>query len=200
MKSSKFTHLLVIGLALTCAVAGCVKKPVHVTDLPGTPSGRAPSGGNLVSMPPIGSDTGVKAGPGTGPIVFDDNNRPPYETWGHDPSTFAAQTVYFDLDSTVVKSSEKTKIQAVASYLQANARNAVQVEGHCDERGTEEYNRALGERRALALREELVMLGVAPVRVDTVSYGEDRPADAGHTAEAWTKNRRGAFVLLTPPR
>ena len=99
-----------------------------------------------------------------------------------------------------MKSGEKSKIQAVASYLQANPRNAVQVEGHCDERGTEEYNRALGERRALALREELVMLGVSPVRVDTVSYGEDRPADPGHTKEAWEKNRRGAFVLLTPPQ
>ena len=77
---------------------------------------------------------------------------------------------------------------------------AVQVEGHCDERGTEEYNRALGERRALAAREALIGLGIASDRVDTISYGEDKPAVPGHNESAWSKNRRGAFVLLTPPQ
>jgi peptidoglycan-associated lipoprotein len=75
----------------------------------------------------------------------------------------------------------------------------VEVDGHCDERGTEEYNRALGERRALALREELISLGVDPNRIDTVSYGKDRPAETGHDEAAWRKNRRGEFLLETPP-
>jgi peptidoglycan-associated lipoprotein len=74
------------------------------------------------------------------------------------------------------------------------------IEGHCDHRGTLEHNRALGERRALALRQELIRLGVAPNRVDTVSYGEDRPTDPGHHAEARRKNRRAEFVSLTPPK
>ena len=81
-----------------------------------------------------------------------------------------------------------------------NTADAVRVEGNCDERGTEEYNRALGERRALALREELVRLGVDPSRVDTVSYGEDKPVDPGHDESAWRKNRRGDFILLSPPK
>ena len=75
----------------------------------------------------------------------------------------------------------------------------MKIEGHCDERGTEEYNRALGERRALALREELARLGIDPGRVDTISYGKDRPVDTGRDESAHRKNRRGEFVVLTPP-
>ena len=76
---------------------------------------------------------------------------------------------------------------------------AVLVEGNCDERGTEEYNRSLGERRALAGREYLIKLGIDADRVDTITYGEDRPADPGHNEAAWAKNRRDDFVVLTAP-
>jgi peptidoglycan-associated lipoprotein len=76
----------------------------------------------------------------------------------------------------------------------------LRIEGHCDERGTEEYNRALGERRALAAREYLVLQkGLDASLVDTISYGEDRPADTGHNEAAWSKNRRDEFILLKPP-
>ena len=88
---------------------------------------------------------------------------------------------------------------AVADYLKANSAKAVRVEGNCDERGTEEYNRSLGERRALAVREELIRLGIDPTRVDTISYGKDRPADPGHDEAAWSKNRRDDFIVLTKP-
>jgi peptidoglycan-associated lipoprotein len=119
--------------------------------------------------------------------------------WIRDPDKFKAQTVHFDLDSTVLKSSEKAKVAVVADYLKANATEAVEVGGHCDERGTEEYNRSLGERRALAVREDLVGLGIAPDRIDTISYGEDKPVATGHDESAWRQNRRGEFILLTPP-
>jgi len=108
--------------------------------------------------------------------------------------------VHFDYDSSVVKSSEKAKVSKVAIYLKGNSAVAVRVEGNCDERGTEEYNRSLGERRALALREDLARLGIDPSRVDTISYGEDKPVDSGHDESAWRKNRRGDFILLTPPK
>jgi peptidoglycan-associated lipoprotein len=75
---------------------------------------------------------------------------------------------------------------------------ALLVEGHCDERGTEEYNRSLGERRALALREALASQGVSPMRVTTRSFGEDRPAVPGNNESAYRQNRRGEFVVLTP--
>ena len=83
-------------------------------------------------------------------------------------------------------------------YLR-NKDNKLLIEGHCDERGTEEYNRALGERRALAAREYLNSLGIKGERVRTVSYGEDRPSVDGHDESAWSKNRRAEFILLKPP-
>ena len=85
---------------------------------------------------------------------------------------------------------------AVAAALQADGSARLLIEGHADERGTEEYNRALGERRALALRAELAKQGIDPNRMKTISYGEDKPAVLGHDESAWSQNRRGVFVLL----
>jgi len=120
--------------------------------------------------------------------------------WIANPDALKAQTVYFDLDKSAIKTNEQAKLEEVANYLKSNARAAVRVEGNCDERGTEEYNRSLGERRALAAREYLANLGIDPSRVDTITNGEDKPASPGHSEEAWSKNRRDDFVILTPPR
>ncbi|HVV70679.1 MAG TPA: OmpA family protein, partial [Verrucomicrobiae bacterium] len=120
--------------------------------------------------------------------------------WPEDASAFQSDTVHFAYDSSEIKGGERSKLTTVADFLKANPADAVKIEGHCDERGTEEYNRALGERRALALREALVGLGVDASRVDTISYGKDRPEDPGHNEAAWSKNRRGVFILLTPPK
>ena len=124
----------------------------------------------------------------------------PIYRWIRDTETLKSDTVYFDFDSSVLKTAEKPKVSAVADYLKANSAAAVKVEGNCDERGTEEYNRSLGERRALAVREELIRLGVDPTRVDTISYGKDKPAVPGHDEAAWKQNRRDDFVVLTPPK
>jgi peptidoglycan-associated lipoprotein len=115
-----------------------------------------------------------------------------------DRAALAAQTVYFDYDSSVVKGAEKSKVDAVVSALRSDTAAKLLIEGHCDERGTEEYNRSLGERRALALRENLAIAGIDPMRVKSISYGEDKPADQGHDESAWRMNRRGEFVLLHP--
>ena len=115
-----------------------------------------------------------------------------------DPAALAAYTVHFDYDSSAVKKSEHANLQSVASVLSSDASTKLLIEGNCDERGTEEYNRALGERRALALREALAKLGIDPLRVRTISYGKDKPADPGHDESAWAKNRRGDFILLHP--
>jgi peptidoglycan-associated lipoprotein len=120
-------------------------------------------------------------------------------SWTRDREIFKKDIVYFDFDSSAIKGSEKKKVAAVADYLKAHPDNAVEVEGHCDERGTEEYNRSLGERRALALREELARVGVNPMLIDTVSYGKDHPAMPGHDEAAYRKNRRGEFLLETAP-
>jgi len=124
--------------------------------------------------------------------------RGTFEGMIKDAQMFRNNTVHFDYDSSVIKQGERGKIESVASYLKTVPANKILIEGHCDERGTEEYNRALGERRALAVREYLVRLGVQGSRVRTISYGFDRPVDPGHNESAWSKNRRGEFIILMP--
>ena len=106
----------------------------------------------------------------------------------------------FHFDSSVVKSGEQPKITSVAEYLKGHAGEAVRIEGNCDERGTEEYNRSLGERRALASREAVVGQGGDAHVIETISYGKDRPVAPGDDESAWLRhNRRCDFIVLTPP-
>jgi len=189
MKVSNLIKALSLGLILATAV-GCKHKAPPVTTLPNgsrTGEGPAPGPGEKISGAEAGTTGGIPQGPG-------------HQGWPENADFFKADTVYFDFDSSSVKPAEKSKVADVANHLKSNPSDAVRVDGHCDERGTEEYNRSLGERRALALREELVTLGIAPTRVDTISYGKDKPADSGHNEAAWKKNRRGEFILLTPPK
>lgn len=105
------------------------------------------------------------------------------------------QPVYFDYDSSMIKQSERAKIEAVAAALKSNSDGLI-IEGNTDERGSNEYNLSLGERRALAVRAYLVGLGIVADRVQTKSFGEEQPADPGHGEAAWSKNRRAEFVLV----
>src|SRR6185295_17045374 len=201
MKYPKLLNLLVVVLALSLGVVGCKKKPVGVTTIPGQTGNIR--GSNETSPPLTGIPVASEQNPNANPIQ---NANPTGIPLGgrslgdYIPNTerFAANTVYFEFDRATIKPSETSKIEDVAKYLQGNPTHAVQVEGHCDERGTEQYNLSLGERRALSVREYLVTAGIQPERVFTISYGESRPADLGHNDAAWGKNRRGVFVLLTP--
>lgn len=103
--------------------------------------------------------------------------------------------VLFAYDQFQVQGSEAAKIEKVADYMRKNQRTRLVAEGHCDERGSNEYNLALGENRALAVRGYLVKLGIDPSRIQTRSYGEEQPADPGHTEAAWRLNRRVEFAL-----
>jgi peptidoglycan-associated lipoprotein len=105
------------------------------------------------------------------------------------------QPVFFELDSSEVSGAGQATLTANADVLQRYPTWAVTIEGHCDERGTAEYNLALGERRALAVRAYLVTLGIAPDRLRTVSYGKEFPFDPGRTEDAYAKNRRAHFVI-----
>jgi peptidoglycan-associated lipoprotein len=189
MKALKFANLLVIALALTVAAVGCKKKPAGVTKLPGQP-GYVGEDGTAAELDAGGTADGAGAVPLANPANFAGMTE--------DRAAFADHIVYFGFDSSLVQSSEDGKIIGVAGILNESPGNAVRIEGHCDERGTEGYNLALGERRALSLREALIAAGVDPNRIDTISYGEERPADPGHDEIAWSKNRRGEFILLLP--
>ena len=217
MKLTKFANLLVLGLVLTVAASGCKKKPTPLTVLPKTPtpavaspsanttpmgpgSGLTPGGGNPYGSNVPGSGD-VNSRPGGG-LSSDPKQLPNPSDWANakeDTEIFKAYTVYFDFDSSAVKGAERSKLTAVADHMKSNPAQGLKVEGNCDERGTEEYNRALGERRALAIREELIRLGVNSDNVLTTSFGKDKPAVEGHDEAAWSKNRRGDFVLLVRP-
>lgn len=103
--------------------------------------------------------------------------------------------VYFEFDKATLTAEGREIVKKNAAALQANAKAKVVVEGHCDERGSTEYNMALGERRAQSIKAYLLQLGVTPNRVSTISYGEERPLDPAHSEAAWAKNRRGEFVV-----
>ena len=103
--------------------------------------------------------------------------------------------VYFGFDSTVVPQGELGKIDAVAQHLTARTDRVVVVEGHCDERGSNEYNRSLGENRAIIIRNYLVQNGITADRIQTRSYGEEKPAVMGSDESAFSRNRRGEFAI-----
>jgi peptidoglycan-associated lipoprotein len=103
--------------------------------------------------------------------------------------------VYFGFDSTVVPQGEVGKIDQVASHLSEKTDRVVVIEGHCDERGSNEYNMPLGENRAIIIRNYLVQSGIAANRIQTRSFGEEKPAVDGHDEGAWSKNRRGEFAI-----
>jgi peptidoglycan-associated lipoprotein len=108
---------------------------------------------------------------------------------------FENEDVHFDFDSSELTGAAKALLKDKAAWLTENASAAVTIEGHCDERGTTEYNLALGDRRATAAKAYLVDLGIAASRMDTISYGEEKPVDTGKTELAWAMNRRAHFVI-----
>ncbi len=115
-----------------------------------------------------------------------------------DPSSpLATRTVYFDFDSSVIKDADRPVLEAHARYLASNPSASITLEGHADERGTREYNMALGERRANAVRQLMTLLGASGQQIRVVSYGEERPAAPGHDESAWALNRRVEIIYRT---
>ncbi len=109
----------------------------------------------------------------------------------HDPnSILSKRSVYFDFDSNVVKDEYRGLIQAHARYMTEHADSRARIEGNCDERGSREYNLALGQRRAEAVKKIMAVLGVPDSRIETISYGEEKPVAMGHDEADWAKNRR----------
>jgi peptidoglycan-associated lipoprotein len=186
----KLVYSMMLALAVALASTGCKHKPERVTPI-GEPQGAQVGGNGPGNTIPYDPNAG---GPGTtiAEKEFNIDNFTP------DRDALASDTIHFSYDSAVIKDSEKTKIQAVAAALQSNHGVQLQIEGHCDERGTEEYNRALGERRAEAAREALVAAGVDANRIHTISFGKDKPVETGHDEASWSKNRRDEFILLHP--
>jgi peptidoglycan-associated lipoprotein len=111
------------------------------------------------------------------------------------PSVVMQEDIYFAFDKSTLTPAAQDNLLRKAEWLRENPDATVTIEGHCDERGTNEYNLALGDRRAESAKAFLVDLGIDPMRLTTISYGEERPVDPRHTEEAWAKNRRDHFVV-----
>ena len=105
--------------------------------------------------------------------------------------------ILFDYDKYAVQDEYKSALKSIASWMSKNNDAKLSIEGHCDDRGTNEYNLALGDRRAKAVKDYLVSLGVSSSRIETLSYGEEKPVCAELTEDCWTKNRRAHFVVLS---
>jgi peptidoglycan-associated lipoprotein len=109
---------------------------------------------------------------------------------------FEYQHIYFAFDKSDLTAESQALLKQKDNWLRDNASYSIRIDGHCDERGTNEYNLALGERRAHAAKKFLMDLGISGDRISTLSYGEERPADPGHNEQAWSKNRRDEFKLI----
>ena len=134
--------------------------------------------------------------------VTDENGQPATEVpFDKDPNYVRCTDVefapvYFGFDASNLAPSELAKIEAVAQHLKDNPDRVAIVEGHCDERGSNEYNLSLGDLRAISIRDYMATLGIAGDRIQTKSYGEEKPAVSGSGEDSWSRNRRGEFAIF----
>lgn len=182
-----FVRTLAI-LVSAATLWGCSGQPPKDDAAQGGAAGGTETQGQQTTTPRAGTGSGVDVGRvdrGTG-YQGDPLNEP--------GSLLSKRTVYFDFDKSNIKPEARAIIEAHAKYLAENPNKRVTVEGHCDERGTREYNLALGERRSKAVHQMMSLLGVSARQIEVVSYGEERPVDLGHNETAWAKNRRAELI------
>jgi peptidoglycan-associated lipoprotein len=184
----RLNSLLCICLVLLMGAAACKKsQPPVARPMPPAPP---PSSGTATRPPDPPAPMREPMPPP--PLASDDVSSRSLDDLNRDSPL---QPVFFDLDSSDVSDSGREILQANAAVLKKYPTWVITIEGHCDERGTAEYNLALGERRAVAARTYLVSLGVDAGRLRTVSYGSEFPFDPAHQESAWSRNRRAHFVI-----
>ncbi len=184
MQKITITRLVVMLFVLTLLASGCAKKAVQEE---GTNDTTTQTQEVQEQQPADVSDTSVV-----------DNSAYDAAAAARAAERAASQglvQIHFDFDQYVLTDDAKSTLVGNAGLLRAAPAVKVLIEGHCDERGSDEYNLALGEKRALATKNYLVSLGVAAERLAIISYGEEKPVDPAHTKEAWAKNRRADFKV-----
>ena len=186
--------LTIVALLVAVATAACGKKaqPVPVPIPPPPAVSNTPAPAPPLTQPPqrVAEDLPVPPQPAADDAI---GNKPLDDLNRDSP----LKPVFFVLDSADLDDMGKAAVSANADVLRRYSSWIVTIEGHCDERGTAEYNLALGERRAVAVKTYLVSLGISPDRLRTVSYGKEFPFDPGHTEDSWFKNRRAQFVITS---
>lgn len=184
-----FPAVIIVGLLGILIAAGCGTLDVNPETREGVPQARSGSPGEGRDLDLEWEDGGEDWQDLDSTMLTEDGEAAQREQrWD--------VVVYFAFDRSYIGSSQRSKVEKVAEFLENNSQYSVLIEGHCDERGSDEYNRALGERRALSVKDYLVSLGVDEDRIETVSYGEEKPvvSDAA-TAEEHARNRRGEFIF-----
>jgi peptidoglycan-associated lipoprotein len=180
MNMQRLVRAAMAGAAFTFVLAGCSsvdleeKKPAPIVDASSTAK---PTGPDPRAVAP------VEAPSSRGLDPFNDPNSPLYK-----------KSVYFDFDSFVVKSEYQSVVEAHGKYLASTKNRRIVVEGNTDERGGREYNLALGQKRAEAVKQRLMLLGAADAQIETVSFGKEKPKAVGSNEEAWAQNRRADIV------
>ena len=183
MKTSRILKLAMVGCAVA-AMAACTRKPPVETGVPGPNDGTTQPTGPAYPTSPTGPVTGGEMGaavPGS----------------EQDFVVNVGDRIYFDLDSYSVRSEAFPRLDAQVSWLQRYPSVTIRIEGNADERGTSEYNLALGARRAESIRNYLIERGVNAGRIDTISYGKERPIAAGSGEDSWARNRNGHTAIVS---
>jgi peptidoglycan-associated lipoprotein len=180
MKNKRFFLLGVIVLLSLFALWGCPKK-AQVTTAPETPKATEP-----VAQPAAPAE--MKEEPAAKPAIKE-------ETMEH--AAAGLQPIYFDFDQSFVRNDARAVMAANAEWLKANPKVKVKIEGNCDERGTREYNQALGQRRATSAKKYLVDMGISAKRISLISYGKEKPVCGEDSEACWQKNRRDDFIGVT---
>ena len=163
-------------ISLTILLLGCSKdqvkedEPVEDTDLTADPASSSEDGAQTYGA--------------------EDDSGPAFSQLDDPQSPLSVRTIYFEYDSSEISSDYRSTVEAHSLYLQQNPSTSVILEGHGDERGSREYNLALGERRAKAVKQQMLLLGANSNQIRLVSYGEERPASDGHDESSWQQNRR----------
>ena len=190
-----FTVVLLFGASVL--LAGCPKKPA-----PAAGTGPGGAAGPGAASGTAGGGPGGPGGPGTGgpgamaggaPVTG--TTIPALPSPREFVETSALRDVHFDFDRYEIRAQDKPTLDENAKWLKQNGTALLLIEGHADERGTNEYNLALGERRAKATRDHLVSLGIDGGRMTVISYGEERPLCTERTEACWAQNRRGHFLV-----
>jgi peptidoglycan-associated lipoprotein len=188
--------LLLCGVTLALLLAGCPKRPVTSTasaPAPTAPPSTAPTPPTPPVRPPAAAATPPAPPSGTPPPTAPAPVMPPK------PSEYAAndalKDIYFAFDKADIRPREVKTLDANRTWLKVHDTSLVLIEGHCDERGTAEYNLALGERRAISAKNSLVSRGIPASRITIVSYGKERLVCTEHTQACWARNRRAHFLV-----
>ncbi|MCD6187740.1 MAG: peptidoglycan-associated lipoprotein Pal [Desulfuromusa sp.] len=182
MLKSNITRLVVMLFVLTLLASGCAKKPVE--EQPAEPT--------QVEVTQEQQPAAVTEQAVTDTSAYD---AAAAARTAERAAAKGLERIQFDFDQYVLTANAKSTLVSNAGLLRAAPAIKILIEGHCDERGSDEYNLALGEKRALATKDYLISLGVAADRMSVISYGEEMPIDSAHTKEAWAKNRRANFKV-----